>query len=213
MKQESEEKEKKIKELFQQLKQEDERDVPSFADIWAAARSNKESCDQASKWIWPRWLLAAAAVILIAVAFIGYRITQNKSSKDDGGMTEKAPLRQPSVNSEEQVTTVSIRPEPVRRVRRPKPRRGKHPGPGTRFILNEIIADAKDREYTTDFFLLRYGNDHESIESGELIRVQMPRSALITLGLPVDVERAGEMVKADLLIGEDGLARAIRFVR
>jgi hypothetical protein len=41
----------------------------------------------------------------------------------------------------------------------------------------------------------------------------MPRSALIRLGLPVNVERADTPVKADLLVGEDGLARAIRFVR
>jgi hypothetical protein len=51
------------------------------------------------------------------------------------------------------------------------------------------------------------------MESGEVIRVQMPRSALISLGLPVNVEHADEPVLADLLIGEDGLARAIRFVR
>jgi hypothetical protein len=51
------------------------------------------------------------------------------------------------------------------------------------------------------------------MESGEVIRVQMPRSALIRFGLPVNVERADVPVTADLLIGEDGLARAIRFVR
>lgn len=55
--------------------------------------------------------------------------------------------------------------------------------------------------------------DHPPMESGEVIRVQMPRSSLIALGLPMDVERAHKSVKADLLIGEDGQARAIRFVR
>jgi hypothetical protein len=41
----------------------------------------------------------------------------------------------------------------------------------------------------------------------------MPRSALVSLGLPVNVVRADVPVEADLLVGEDGLARAIRFVR
>jgi hypothetical protein len=55
-------------------------------------------------------------------------------------------------------------------------------------------------------------------ESGEVmrvqvIRVQMPRQALIAFGLPVNIERADVPVKADLLVGEDGLAHAIRFVR
>jgi hypothetical protein len=51
------------------------------------------------------------------------------------------------------------------------------------------------------------------MERGEVIRVQMPGSALIAFGLPVNIERADVPVKADLLVGEDGLARAIRFVR
>jgi hypothetical protein len=206
MKQEPEE--KTIKELFQQLKQEDERDVPSFVDSWSAAQSRMEMREKAWKWSWPRWLLAAATTILIALAFIGYRTIQNKSQTDNREMTGKPPARQPSVNLEEQVTKVSAGLEQGRRMRSPKPRRGKRPRPSIQFI-----ADAKDREYTTDFILLRYGKDTEPMESGEVIRVQMPRSALITFGLPVNVERAGEMVKADLLIGEDGLARAIRFVR
>ena len=46
-----------------------------------------------------------------------------------------------------------------------------------------------------------------------MIRVQIPRSSLIAFGLPVNVERADAPVKADLLVGEEGLARAIRFVR
>jgi len=36
---------------------------------------------------------------------------------------------------------------------------------------------------------------------------------MASFGLPVNQERAESRVKADVLIGEDGLARAIRFVR
>jgi hypothetical protein len=31
--------------------------------------------------------------------------------------------------------------------------------------------------------------------------------------LPMDMERAAERIKADVVVGNDGLARAIRFVR
>jgi hypothetical protein len=41
----------------------------------------------------------------------------------------------------------------------------------------------------------------------------MSRAALASFGLPVNAERADERVKADVLMGHDGLARAIRFVR
>jgi hypothetical protein len=43
-----------------------------------------------------------------------------------------------------------------------------------------------------------------------MVRVQVPRAALAALGLPVNAERAGELVKADILLAHDGTARAIR---
>ena len=39
------------------------------------------------------------------------------------------------------------------------------------------------------------------------------RAALASFGLPVNAEATGGRVKADVLMGQDGVARAIRFVR
>jgi hypothetical protein len=224
-----EQKETAIKELFQQLKREDERHAPSFADSWAAARSRLEERGQALRerapnliarrplaqsWSRLRWYLAAAAAILIACGFIVYSAIQNGSRKERVVITERTPEPQPPVRREAQVEKGAGKPEPRRRSRAPQPRRGNQPQLKPPSIRDDsITAEAKESEKVTDFFLLRYGDDHKPMESGEVIRVQMPRSALITLGLPVNVERADEPVMADLLIGEDGLARAIRFVR
>ncbi|HEV2802559.1 MAG TPA: hypothetical protein VGW12_18955 [Pyrinomonadaceae bacterium] len=68
-------------------------------------------------------------------------------------------------------------------------------------------------EITTDFIPLAHGGALAPEEGGQVMRVELPRSALVSFGLPMNVERAGERVKADVLIGEDGVARAIRFVR
>ena len=46
-----------------------------------------------------------------------------------------------------------------------------------------------------------------------MMRVDLPRSAMATFGLPVNMDRANERVKADVLVGVDGLPHAIRFVR
>jgi hypothetical protein len=227
MKQEQEE--TTIKELFQQLKQEDERHAPSFADSCAAAQSRLEERGQdfraqvsnpiarrplAQSWSWRSWSLAAAAAILIACGFIVYHTIQNGSRNEPVVIRERAPTPQASVKREAQVEKGPIDPEPRRRLRAPRPRRNNRPRLNTPSIRDDsIAAGVEESENLTDFLLLRYGNDHEPMESGEVIRVQMPRSALITLGLPVNVERADEPVMADLLIGEDGLARAIRFVR
>ena len=48
--------------------------------------------------------------------------------------------------------------------------------------------------------------------SGEVIRVEMPRSTMTLFGLPVDERRLAVPVRADLLYGEDGMAHAVRFV-
>lgn len=69
-----------------------------------------------------------------------------------------------------------------------------------------------DREITTEFLPLTYGGLSQ-VDDGQMVRVELPRSALQSLGLPVNVERAGGRVKADVLLGHDGVARAIRFVR
>ena len=69
------------------------------------------------------------------------------------------------------------------------------------------------QEVATDFFPLVHGQSEESLESGQVIRVQMPRSTLASFGLPVNYERANVPVKADVLLAEDGSARVIRFVR
>ncbi|HEV2667721.1 MAG TPA: hypothetical protein VG324_22590 [Blastocatellia bacterium] len=162
---------------------------------------------------WPRWALAAAAAILIASGFIVYRAIQNEPQKDNKALTEKTPAPKPSVEHEEQVVKESVEPAPRRESRAPRTRRGRQQRLNKPVSIDGITAYARDSEYATDFFPLAYGGDQKPMESGEVIRVQMPRSALIAFGLPVNVERADVPVKADLLVGEDGLARAIRFVR
>lgn len=65
-------------------------------------------------------------------------------------------------------------------------------------------------EITTEFIPLAGLAQSEGVH---LVRVELPRSALSSFGIPVNAEQAGGRVKADVLLGEDGTARAIRFVR
>ncbi|HEX8138421.1 MAG TPA: hypothetical protein VF544_12590 [Pyrinomonadaceae bacterium] len=74
-------------------------------------------------------------------------------------------------------------------------------------------AVSTGEDIATDFIPLNYGADLSNLDSGRVVRVELPRTALARYGLPMNAERAGEPVKADVLLGEDGLARAIRFVR
>ena len=74
-------------------------------------------------------------------------------------------------------------------------------------------ADAGTAEIATDFLPLTYGAATNLEEGGRMVRVELPHSALATFGLPVNMDRANERVKADVLFGVDGLAHAIRFIR
>jgi hypothetical protein len=212
MKQEPEE--KTIKELFQRLKQEDERSAPSFADSWAAARSRLETRGQsirAQASNWPRWSLAAVVAILIAFGFIVYRVIQNEPQKADRVITEKAPAPKPSAEPKEQVVKEKLGPRLGSRA--PRPKRHNRPRLNVPLITYSMPVYEKRAEYATDFVPLSYGGVQKPMESGEVIRLEMPRSALIAFGLPVNVEHADAPVKAELLLGEDGMARAIRFLR
>lgn len=45
-----------------------------------------------------------------------------------------------------------------------------------------------------------------------VVHVELPRSAMMQVGIEVNPERGGETVHADVMVGADGLARAVRFV-
>jgi hypothetical protein len=93
---------------------------------------------------------------------------------------------------------------------RTRPVNASHSTGGARPSSAQPDTDSRPQEIATDFIPLgQYGQ----VEEGHLVRVELPRSALASFGLPVNAESAGGRVKADVLLGEDGTARAIRFIR
>ena len=62
------------------------------------------------------------------------------------------------------------------------------------------------------FYSLAYAPP-ELLANGKVVRVRVPRAALLSFGLPLDAYRptAGK-IDADVIFTEDGIARAIRFV-
>ena len=49
-------------------------------------------------------------------------------------------------------------------------------------------------------------------EEMDVVHVEVPRSAMLAVGVEVSADRAGEMVQADVMLGTDGVARAVRFL-
>jgi hypothetical protein len=63
------------------------------------------------------------------------------------------------------------------------------------------------------FVPVPYGEGLSADDSGLVVRVSMTRSALGSLGYPVDEMDGGDVIQADLLVGEDGWPRAVRLVQ
>ena len=105
----------------------------------------------------------------------------------------------------------------------PAPRRAAVRGMNVGYGLGSTRGAAPDRdtaaesagarEITTEFIPLVQDGGFTQSEGVHLVRVELPRSALTSFGIPVNAEQAGGRIKADVLLGEDGTARAIRFVR
>jgi hypothetical protein len=72
---------------------------------------------------------------------------------------------------------------------------------------------AAPETFGSDFMPLAYADDRVSLEGGQVVRVRVPRAALLSLGWPLAEDEAPETMTADVLLGHDGVARAIRFVR
>jgi hypothetical protein len=65
---------------------------------------------------------------------------------------------------------------------------------------------------SSPFIPLPYGDENLVDDGATIVRVEMPRSALRAAGFAVAQDRAGDPVRADLLVGADGLAHAVRLV-
>lgn len=84
--------------------------------------------------------------------------------------------------------------------------------PRTRNRAAKNTSEASTKKNTNEYLPLTYMASATAMESGTVVRIQLSRSALMSLGLPLNIERADGLIKADLVLGDDGVARAIRLV-
>jgi hypothetical protein len=73
-------------------------------------------------------------------------------------------------------------------------------------------VSASSSENVTEFFSLGFAD--VPVTGAQIVRIEVPRAALRSFGVvPIDTGRAASTeALADVIIGEDGLARAVRFV-
>ena len=68
-----------------------------------------------------------------------------------------------------------------------------------------------ERQPDLEFYPLTFAGDLvETTSGGRVLQVELSRSSLFAMGFNIPIENGAEVVKADLLVGPDGVARAIR---
>jgi hypothetical protein len=155
-----------------------------------------------------RWLLAAALVLLaFGLSLAGWVLSSSQRESAVANPTSD-PVAPTATDAPEKFTQAKPQMAVVPSPSRPTPdaRRQK------RQLRLPRASDAEPREIVTQFFPVIQGSELIPLESGQIIRVRMPRSNLIPLGIPYSQERADETIQADVLVSNDGLARAIRLV-
>jgi hypothetical protein len=169
----------------------------------------------------PYWLTAAAAVLLIVASVAAVRWSVEKPARQTTGLTaintdlpKKSVIDDlPKPGTENQKASATTH-KPKRDARKLTAKlRPLDDSSKTNALTANSTANERAKEIATEFMPLGYLNAANFQDGGQIVRVELPRSAMASFGLPVNMERYNERVKADVLLGVDGVAHAIRFVQ
>lgn len=160
------------------------------------------------------WLAAVAAMLLIAISVIVFSWSKRPAADRHEAVRQEAPQPKPEIkNNQNEHVRPEIEKSAVADSFVQHPRSRKIRPVSSRRADTAAVANHVTKEIATDFIPLSYMSAASLQEGGQIMRVQLPRSALANFGLPVNMDRYNEKVKADVLYGVDGTARAIRFVQ
>ena len=178
------------------------------------------------------WVAGAAAIIVVSLGVaLGFVLT--------GRQPSGAPVESPVTPTAALANPQGAAPVPIPAVRRAEiaglnPSATDAARPFGRRPVNDLpSADAtpvgspaataspvaeqavlqRPPQVSSEFVPLFYGGDPQLLEAGQVWRVEMPRGALQSVGMPVVEESRAGRIQVDILLGEDGIARAIRLVQ
>ena len=87
------------------------------------------------------------------------------------------------------------------------------PSKASRIVEAPQLEAVAAEESNASFYPLPEADALPPVENAMVVRVQVPLSSLRLMGYPVDEDGRGTAVQADLLLGQDGLARGVRLVQ
>lgn len=165
------------------------------------------------------WIAAVAAMLLVVLGLVAFRsgVTGTQPEKQTAAAPKTKLNEAPSPEVTQDNTTSASD-----NVLAGNPERHRNRVTGTPAVFrprsgrsrsSNVVANHAVPEVATDFMPIGYMNANTFQDGGQIVRVELPRGRLASFGIPVNMDRYNERVKADILLGVDGTARAIRFVQ
>lgn len=207
---------------------EEVEDIVRSPEIPWAIRREIGAREAAQKSPWPpanilrRWLMIGGTAIAAAgliISFMFHSTVPNQkaelaadASRGSGPLTpevkgpDSSTLPEPTVDRHASKPIQAVK---ANRVTAYKSYAAKTPAPVIRSQPRTLTAPER-QEIKTDFIALNYARDPAS---GQIVRVKVPSSMMVSLGVVSTVEKPAQLVDAEVLVGDDGLTRAIRFIR
>jgi len=178
----------------------------------------------AHHWYYSRyyWATAAAAALFVVFGIAQMRSRVLRGQEQEANGTSQARIVvEPAVPEKGSTPLIQVGDGT------PSVRYGRRMEKTHRVVSRSAVSNRRNRkaptpfavnrdqqtEIATDFMPLGYASFISLQEGGQVVRVELPRSTLAAFGLPVNMDRYNEKLKADVVLGIDGVARAIRFVQ
>ncbi|PYT04409.1 MAG: hypothetical protein DMF60_15455, partial [Acidobacteria bacterium] len=178
-----------------------EQHLVKHAPVFAGARYS------AQRWAYVAVGAAAVAVIVMLLWLGGSRskVLQPAVPEKAAGADRAVPpthenrpaAPEPALSPGTDGTKLAVDRRPARVKGVPRPMRT---ASQSNRAVNKPAESNSDAEIATDFIPLMNRESLAQLDSGQIMRVELPRSALMSYGLPMNMERADERIKADVLV-------------
>jgi hypothetical protein len=194
-------------------------DSPSL--WWSVQRDIRNIAPAKAPWppkVIRRLLMIGAPVaiaLLIGIFLYTIKTPVQETAMDQGPVSQQNPDRasqnaaQPIAGPESAPVSVSANPNTVSAAKTVKAVHKTHSAQLPRTLVAQGTNKAAT-EIKSDFIALAYAR---SPDSGQLVRVKVPSSMMVSLGVVPTVSDPSKLIDAEVLVGDDGLTHAIRFIR
>jgi hypothetical protein len=164
---------------------------------------------EVARWAMSRWVLAAGAAVVLVVVVLGVRSWHRYQLVLEGQHSQPLVASAPNGGAEQKQTVTPPGTLPDEGHVATNAGKGHSHAAA---VVRELGAEQAS-ELTADFVPLGGVLDPLDFEQAEVVRVSLPGSALADLGVSLNEDAEATTITAEVLIAEDGTARAIRIPR